>query len=194
MHELLWTLMQKSWIDACWCMQNACYEIFFFFFLIEKKKVVQLFFFLFLEMHAIVWIMWIHCKCCRAILLLLFFLELKIFGLTIFKWIRALTWMRSTVPIFNKIRILTNPKGNFKKCGPLLWMRFIVSIFDKIWIWKMRALTLNEVYCHAPNPIGSSAWEGYNPNTCKFFLNYYITVCQLRISKVHYQKFEYTNP
>ena len=53
---------------------------------------------------------------------------------------------------------------------------------------------LAHMTCHAPNPTRSGAWESYNPNTCKFFLNYYITVCQLRISKVHYQKFEYTNP
>ena len=63
-----------------------------------------------------------------------------------FEW-GLLSWF------FDQIRIFANPKGNFEKCRPLLWMRFIVPIFDKIWIWKMRALALNEVYCPDSNQI-----------------------------------------
>ena len=84
--------------------------------------------------------------------------------------------MRSTVPIFNKIRTFANPKGNFGKCGPSLWMRSTVLILTRLeflqtlrkilkkvsplfeWgllsqfstkfeFWKMRALALNKVYC-----------------------------------------------
>ena len=66
-----------------------------------------------------------------------YFLELNFF----FKWIRALAWMRSTVPIFNKIRIFANPKENFEKCGPTLWMRSIVPIFTRLGflqtLWKI---------------------------------------------------------
>ena len=59
----------------------------------------------------------------------------------------ALAWMRSTVPMFNKIKIFANFKGNFEKCEPSLWMKSTVPILTKFEFWKMQALALNKVYC-----------------------------------------------